>query len=59
MILLLIIYKANKIEFIHGSYHQQSQGLVEALNKYIQNVLISAKDHQKKKFDLDEALNIF
>ena len=48
MILLPIIYKANKIKFIHGRpYHPQDQGSVEAFNKYIQNSLISAKDHQK------------
>ena len=34
MILLLIIYKANKIKFIQGrSYHPQSQGSVEPFNK--------------------------
>ena len=53
MILLPIIYKANKIKFIHGRpYHPQSQGSIEAFNKYIQNALISAKDHQKDEFDL-------
>ena len=60
MILLPIIYKANKIKFIHGwPYHPQSQGSVEAFNKYIQNALISAKDHQKYEFDLDEAVSDF
>ena len=60
MILLPIIYKANKIKFIHGRpYHPQSQGSVEVFNKYIQNALISAKDHQKGEFDLDEAVSDF
>ena len=60
MILLPIIYKVNKIKFIHERpYHPQSQGSVEAFNKYIQNALISAKDHQKDEFDLDEAVNDF
>ena len=35
MILLPIIYNANKIKFIHGRpYHAQSQGSVEAFNIY-------------------------
>ena len=35
MIQLSIIYKANKIEFIHGlTYHPQSQGSIEVFNKY-------------------------
>ena len=60
MILLPILYKANKIKFIHGRpYHPQSQGSVEAFNKYIQNALISAKDHQKGEFDIDEAVSDF
>ena len=51
-------FKANKIKYIHGRpYHPQSQGSVEAFNKYIQNALISAKDHQKDEFDLDEAVS--
>ena len=60
MILFPIIYKANKIKFIHGRpYHPQNQGSVEAFNKYTQNALISAKDHQKDEFDLDEAISNF
>ena len=60
MILLPIIYKANKIKFIHERpYHPQSQGSVETFNKYIQNALISAKDHQKDEFDLDETVSNF
>ena len=60
MILLPIIYKENKIKFIHGrSYHPQSQGSVEAFIKYIQNALISAKDHQKDEFDLDKTVSDF
>ena len=60
MKLLQIIYKANKIKFIHGRpYHLQSQGSVEALYKYIQNSLISAKDHQKDEIDLNETVNDF
>ena len=60
MILLPIIHKANKIKFIHGRpYNPQSQGSVEAFNKYIQNALISAEDHQKDEFDLDEAVSDF
>ena len=35
----------------------QSQGSVEAFNKYIQNALISAKNHQKDEYDLDEAVS--
>ena len=47
-----------KIKFINAKpYHTQSQGSVEALNKYIQNALISAKDHKKEEFDLDEAVS--
>ena len=43
----------NNIKFIHGRpYYPQSQGSVEAFNKYIQNALISAKDHNKDKFNL-------
>ena len=60
MILLRIIYRANKVKSIHGRpYHPQSQGSVEAFSKYIQNALISAKDHQKEEFDLDEAVSDF
>ena len=60
MILLPIIYKANKIKIIHGRpYHPQSQGSVEAFNKYIQNALINAKDRQKDEFDLDETPSDF
>ena len=60
IILLPIIYKANKIKFIYGRlYHPQSQGSVEAFNKYIQNALISAKDHLKDEFDLDEEVGNF
>ena len=54
--LLMILYQLfiKQIKFIHGRpYHPQSQGSVEAFNKYIQNTLISAKDHQKEEFDLD------
>ena len=50
----------NNIKFIHGRpYHLQSQGSVEAFNKYIQNGLISAKDHNKDKFNLEEVLPNF
>ena len=60
MILLPIIYKVNKIKFIHGRpYHSQNQGSVEAFNKYIQNALISAKDHQKDEFDYDDGVSYF
>ena len=60
MILLSIICKENKIKFIRGRpYHPQSQGSVEAFNKYIQNYLISAKDHHKDEFDLDETVSDF
>ena len=60
MILLPIIYKANKIKFIQERrYHAQSQGSVELFNTYIQNGLISAKDHQKEEFDLKETVNDF
>ena len=35
MIILPIIFKANKIKFIHGRpYHPKSKGSVEAFNKY-------------------------
>ena len=58
MILFPIIYKANKIKFIQGRpYHPQSQGSVEAFNKYIQNAFISSKDRQKEVFDLSEAVS--
>ena len=57
MILLPIIYKVNKIKFIHERpYHFRSQGSVKEFYKYIQNDLISAKDHKKEEFDLDEAV---
>ena len=60
LILLPIIYKANKIKFIHRRpNHPQSQGLVEALNKYIMNAVNSAKDHQKEEFDLDDSVSNF
>ena len=60
IILLLIIYKANKIKFIHEKlFHPQSQGSIEAFNKYIQNALISTKDNQKEEFDLDETASDF
>ena len=60
MILLPIIYIANKIKFIHRRpYHPQRQGSVEAFNKWIENELISAKDHQKDEFDLGEAVSDF
>ena len=50
----------NNIKFIHGRpYHPQSQGSVEAFNKYNQNALISAKDHNKDKFNLEEVLQDF
>ena len=53
------IYKKN-IKFIHGrSYHPQSQGSVEAFNKYIQNALISANDQNKDQFNLEEVLQDF
>ena len=60
MVLLPIMYKANKIKFINGIlYHLQSQGSVEAFNKYIRSALMSAKDHQKEEFDLDEKVSDF
>ena len=50
----------NNIKFIHGRpHHPQSQGSVEAFNKYIQNALINAKDHNKDKFNLEEVLQDF
>ena len=50
----------NNIKFINGRpYHPQSQGSVETFNKYIQNALISAKDHNKYKFNLEEVLQDF
>ena len=58
MILLLIICKAKKI-INRRPHHSQSRGSVEAFNKYIQNALISGKDHQKDEFDLDEAVSDF
>ena len=43
-----------QIKSVHGRpYYPQSQGSVEAFNKYTQNALISVKDHQKEEFDLD------
>ena len=50
-----------KIKFINGRpYHPQSQGSVMTFNKYIQNALISAKDHQKdEEFDLVKAVSHF
>ena len=60
MILLPIIYKANKIKFINGRpYHPQCQGSIEVFNKYIHNAPISTKDHQKDEFDIDEAVSDF
>ena len=54
------IYQKTTKKFIHGRpYHPQSQGSVEAFNKYIQNALISAKDHNKDKFNLEEVLQDF
>ena len=47
----------NNIKFIHGRpYHPQIQVSVEAFIKYIQSALISAKDHNKVKFNLEEVL---
>ena len=60
MILLPIIYKANKLKFINEKpYHPQSQRSVEVFDKYIQNAIISVNDHQKEEFDLDEAVSYF
>ena len=43
-------FKENNIDLIIGGpYNSQHQWAVEAFNKAIK-VLISAKDHQKKKF---------
>ena len=54
------LFIKNNIKFIHGRpYYPQSQGSVDAFNKYIQNVLISAKDHNKDKFNLEEVLQDF
>ena len=54
------IYKKNKINFINGRpYHPQSQGSVETFSKYIQNALISAKNHNKDKFNIWEVLQDF
>ena len=48
------------IKFINGRpYHPQNQGSVEAFNKYIHNALIIVKDHNKNKFNLEEALQDF
>ena len=48
-----------KIKFIHGKpYYPQSQGSVGVFNKYTK-CIISAKDHQKEEFDLDEAVSYF
>ena len=47
-------------QFIKGRpYHPQSKGSFKAFNKYIQNALISAKDHIKDKFNLEEILQDF
>ena len=60
MILLKVIYKANKIKFMNWRpYHPQSQGYGEAFNKYLQNAFISVKDNQKEEFDLDESVSDF
>ena len=59
MILLPIIYKANKIKFINRRhYHPQSQRSVEAFNNYT-DALICAKGHQKEEFDLDGTVSDF
>ena len=49
-----------QIKFINRRpYHLQCQSSVEVFNKYIQNALISEKDHKKEEFDLEETINDF
>ena len=52
--------KENNIDHITGGlYNPQHQGAVEAFNRTIQDFLISAKDHQGKKFCLVDSINDF
>ena len=53
-------WEGKGIYFVNGTPgHPQSQGVIEAFNKTVQNFLILAKDVQKDKFNLEHSIADF